>query len=53
MGSIYSTRELEGRDDVPAKKDADLVNIKLSCGDFGAFNGRSDQWIAFKENNPQ
>lgn len=29
----------------------DSVSIKLSCADFGIFNGRSDQWIAFKENN--
>jgi hypothetical protein len=50
MGSIYSTRKLEGRDEVPAKRDADLVSIKLSCGDFGTFNRRSNQWIAFKEN---
>ncbi len=28
----------------------DSVSIKLSCADFGLFNGRSDQWIAFKEN---
>jgi hypothetical protein len=26
------------------------VSIKLSCADFGKFNGRSDQWITFKEN---
>jgi hypothetical protein len=26
------------------------VNIKLSCTDFGTFNGRSDHWISFKEN---
>jgi hypothetical protein len=26
------------------------VTIKLSCADFGVFNGRSDQWISFKEN---
>jgi hypothetical protein len=28
----------------------DSVSIKLSCADFSLFNGRSDQWIAFKEN---
>jgi hypothetical protein len=31
-------------------KNQDSVSIKLSCADFGPFNGRSDQWITFKEN---
>jgi hypothetical protein len=31
-------------------KNQDSVTIKLSCADFGTFNGRSDQWISFKEN---
>jgi hypothetical protein len=50
MGSIYSAHKSESRDDITTKKDGDLVNNKLSCGDFGPFNGRSDQWIIFKEN---
>jgi gag-polypeptide of LTR copia-type len=32
------------------EKNHDSVTIKLSCADFGTFNGRSDQWISFKEN---
>jgi hypothetical protein len=31
-------------------KNQDSVNIKLSCADFGSFDGRSDHWISFKEN---
>jgi hypothetical protein len=31
-------------------KHKDSVSIKLSCADFGTFNGRSDHWITFKEN---
>lgn len=31
-------------------KGHDSVSIKLSCADFGTFDGRSDHWITFKEN---
>jgi hypothetical protein len=31
-------------------KNQDSVSIKLSCADFGIFDGRSDHWISFKEN---
>jgi hypothetical protein len=31
-------------------KNQDSVSIKLSCADFGVFDGRSDHWITFKEN---
>ncbi len=31
-------------------KNQDSVSIKLSCADFGTFNGRSNHWITFKEN---
>jgi hypothetical protein len=31
-------------------KAQDSVNIKLSCADFGTFDGRSNHWITFKEN---
>lgn len=31
-------------------KNEDSVSIKLSCADFGTFDGRSDHWITFKEN---
>jgi hypothetical protein len=31
-------------------KNQDSITIKLSCADFGTFNGCSDQWISFKEN---
>jgi hypothetical protein len=50
MGLNQSIIDKEGRDETPTKRDPELVNIKLSCTDFGHFNGRSDQWIAFKEN---
>ncbi len=33
-----------------AQQKHESVNIKLSCADFGTFNGRSDHWIMFKEN---
>jgi hypothetical protein len=31
-------------------KSQDSVSIKLSCADFGTFDGHSDHWISFKEN---
>jgi hypothetical protein len=53
MGSIPSLLWEENEahrptEAIPARQDS--VSIKLSCADFGIFNGRSDQWIAFKEN---
>jgi hypothetical protein len=50
MGFNQSSTSKEGRDDTPVKRETEPVNIKLSCADFGNFNGRSDQWIRFKEN---
>ncbi len=51
MGNLPSLWD-ENRHSPPSIKDKhqDSVNIKLSCADFGTFNGRSDQWITFKEN---
>ncbi len=51
MGNLPSLWD-ENRTVPPAnrEKSHDSVTIKLSCGDFGTFNGRSDQWISFKEN---
>jgi hypothetical protein len=34
----------------PGAEAPELVNVKLSCTYFGTLNGRSDQWITFKEN---
>jgi hypothetical protein len=50
MGFNQSSTSKEGRDDTPVKRETEPVNIKLSCADFGNFNGRSDHWITFKEN---
>ncbi len=51
MGNLPSLWD-ENRTVPPAnrEKSHDSVTIKLSCADFGTFNGRSDQWISFKEN---
>jgi hypothetical protein len=51
MGNLPSLWD-ENRSIPPAnrEKSHDSVTIKLSCADFGTFNGRSDQWISFKEN---
>jgi len=50
MGINQSSTIKEGRDDASVMRGTEPVNIKLSCADFGNFNGRSDQWITFKEN---
>jgi hypothetical protein len=50
MGLNFSSAEADKRDKVSTIRDPELVNIKLSCADFGTFNGRLDQWITFKEN---
>jgi hypothetical protein len=51
MGNLPSLWD-ENRHSPTSTKDKhqDSVSIKLSCADFGTFNGRSDQWITFKEN---
>ena len=51
MGNLPSLWD-ENRSETtnPRSKNQDSVTIKLSCADFGTFNGRSDQWISFKEN---
>jgi hypothetical protein len=51
MGNLPSLWD-ENRHSPPSNKDRyqDSISIKLSCTDFGTFNGRSDQWITFKEN---
>jgi hypothetical protein len=53
MGTISSIwKDNEGRDEVEdqSRMDQKSVPIRLNCADFGTFNGRSDHWIAFKEN---
>jgi hypothetical protein len=40
----------ESRANQTNERKNESVSIKLSCADFGNFNGRSDQWISFKEN---
>jgi hypothetical protein len=51
MGNLPSLWD-ENRSErtTPKARNQDSVTIKLSCADFGTFNGRSDQWISFKEN---
>jgi hypothetical protein len=51
MGNLPSLWD-ENRSETtnPRPKNQDSVTIKLSFADFGTFNGRSDQWISFKEN---
>jgi hypothetical protein len=48
MGNLLTTRAPETLSHAPRNQDS--VSIKLSCADFGTFNGRSDHWITFKEN---
>jgi hypothetical protein len=51
MGNLPSIWSREADRETPHHvKHHDSVNIKLSCVDFGTFNGRSDHWISFKEN---
>jgi hypothetical protein len=51
MGGIISTESRDDSDSTTRKGNGpESVNIKLSCTDFGTFNGRSDHWIFFKEN---
>jgi hypothetical protein len=51
MGSLPSLWDEErSSTSSPQSKAQDSVNIKLSCADFGIFDGRSDHWITFKEN---
>jgi hypothetical protein len=55
MGAIFSNPpNNEQRDDTNtlprSYRNEELVSIKLTCTDSGTFNGRSDQWITFKEN---
>ncbi len=51
MGNLPSLWD-ESRSDIDQQrnKNQDSVSIKLSCADFGTFDGRSDHWIGFKEN---
>jgi hypothetical protein len=48
MGNLLTTRAVDST--AHTTKSQDSVSIKLSCADFGTFNGRSDHWITFKEN---
>ncbi len=53
MGNILRLQgEVESREDREevGKDHTRAVPIRLNCADFGTFNGRSDQWINFKEN---
>jgi len=55
MGAIFSNpsndEQCDDTNTLPrSNKNDELVSIKLTCTDFGTFNGRSDQWITFKEN---
>jgi hypothetical protein len=48
LPSLWDEQRAESSNHKP--KNNDSVTIKLSCADFGTFNGRSDQWIHFQEN---
>ncbi len=51
MGNLPSLwDESRAIPDHHSSKNQDSVSIKLSCADFGVFDGRSDHWISFKEN---
>lgn len=51
MGNLPSLwDESKVSTDHHSSKNQDSVSIKLSCADFGVFDGRSDHWISFKEN---
>lgn len=53
MGNINSLWQSdEGRDEREdsGEERNKAAPIRLNCADFGSFNGRSDQWISFKEN---
>jgi hypothetical protein len=51
MGRTFSQESRDDNNNTTRRKcEPESVNIKLSCTDFGTFNGRSDNWISFKEN---
>lgn len=53
MGNIINLRgDTESREDREeiGRDHMKAAPIRLNCADFGTFNGRSDQWISFKEN---
>jgi hypothetical protein len=51
MGGTFSQESRDDNNTITQRKhEPESVNIKLSCTDFGTFNGRSDNWISFKEN---
>ncbi len=50
MGNLPSLWDESKATPANDSKNQDSISIKLSCADFGTFNGRSDQWITFKEN---
>jgi hypothetical protein len=51
MGGIISNVSRDDSNSTTRRGNGpESVNIKLSCTDFGTFNGRSDHWISFKEN---
>ena len=51
MGGTFSQESRDDDNTITQRKcEPESVNIKLSCTDFGTFNGKSDNWTSFKEN---
>jgi hypothetical protein len=51
MGGTFSQESRDDDNTITQRKcEPESVKIKLSCTNFGTFNGRSDNWISFKEN---
>jgi hypothetical protein len=51
MGRTFSHESKNDNNTITRRKhEPESVNIQLSCTDFGTFNGRSDNWISFKDN---
>ncbi len=50
ISSIFSGDESRNEVEDSNRERDKAVPIRLNCMDFGTFNGRADQWIAFKEN---
>lgn len=50
ISSVWRTDEARDETETYNRTQDKSVPIRLNCADFGTFNGRSDQWIGFKEN---